>query len=233
MIKRSLELENKRDAAVAHYAELARIGKVLASPARLRLLDLLRQGPSSVEALAEEAGLTLANASQHLKEMRRAGLLRADRRGHFVECRLASEEVSRLFAAVRGLAEAVLPEMDRVRAELDVLDEERRAGILRRIRRREVTVLDVRPQPEFRAGHLPGARSVPLPELRRRLDEIPKDREVIACCRGPYCTMAAEAVDVLRKAGYRAQHLDLGPPDLLARGFILEVVDNETEEGTE
>ena len=225
MIKRTLKHANKRDTALAHYRELARIGKVLASPTRLQLFDLLRQAPRSVETIAELAGLTIANASQHLKEMRGAGVVTATRRGHFVEYRLASAEVSRLFGAVRELAEALLPEMDRVRVELGVLAEPERDEILRRIRKREVTVLDVRPAAEFNAGHLPGALSVPLDELRRRLDEIRRDREVVACCRGPYCTMAAEAVEVLRKAGYRARPLDLGAPDLRERGFLLEVVD--------
>lgn len=231
MIKRSLKSANKRDTALAHYAQLARIGKVLASQTRLRLLDLLRQGPRSVDALAGLAGLSEANASQHLKEMRRAGLVETTRRGHFVEYRLAGEDVSRLFAGLRQLAEAVLPEMDRVRAELGVLDEEQRTGLLRRIRKREVTLLDVRPEEEFRAGHLPGARSLPLGQLRRRLDEIPREREVIAYCRGPYCTMAVEAVEVLRKAGYRANPLDLGAPDLRERGLLLQVVNTEPPEG--
>ncbi len=226
-----MKFENKRAAALAHYAQLARIGKALGSQTRLRLLDLLRQGPRSVEALAGLAGLTVPNASQHLQELRRAGLLIATRRGHFVEYRLAAEDVSRLFAGLRELAEAVLPEMDRVRAELGVLDEERRAELLRRIRKREVTLLDVRPEEEFRAGHLPGARSLPLEQLRRRLPEIPREREVIAYCRGPYCTMAAEAVELLRRAGYRAHPLDLGAPDLGARGLLLEVVNSEPPEG--
>lgn len=231
LIKQTLKFAGRRETAVAHYGEVARIGKVLASPTRLRLLDLLRQAPRSVETIAELAGLSVANASQHLKEMRSAGLVTTTRRGHFVEYRLASEQVSRLFCAVRDLAEALLPEMDRVRAELGMLPEAERDEILRRIRRREVTLLDVRPAREFEAGHVAGAQSVPLEELRRRIGEIPRNREVVACCRGPYCTLAAEAVELLRKAGYRARHLDLGPPDLRERGFLLEVVEPDTQEG--
>ena len=213
-----------RRAALAHYDELARIGKVLASPVRLRLLDLLRQGSRNVESLAREAGVSVANASQHLQQMRAAHLVRTDKRGQHVEYRLASEEVSAAFGALRELAETILPEMDRLRRDLHSLEAGEREELLARVRRGEVTLLDVRPAEEYRAGHLPGARSIPLPELRARLGEIPRSREVVAYCRGRYCSMASDAVAILRSAGYRATHLDLGAPDLRARGVRLSTV---------
>jgi rhodanese-related sulfurtransferase len=211
---------------VAHYDEVARIGKVLASPVRLRLLDLLRQGARHVEGLAEEAGISVANASQHLKLMRAARLVTAERRGQQVEYRLADEGVSTLFGGLRQLAEALLPEMDRLRQALGVLGEPEREALLDLIRRGRVTLVDVRPPEEYRAGHLPGARSLPLDQLRRRLGELPRDREVIATCRGPYCAMAAEAVTILAAAGFRARHLDLGVADLRARDLPIATGDD-------
>lgn len=210
---------SSRGAALSHYGELARIGKVLASPVRLRLLDLLRQGSRTVETLAAAAGLPVANSSQHLQLMRRARLVEADREGQFVKYRLAGEGVSRVFSAMRDLAETLLPEMDRLRRELSGLGPEERVTLLARVRRGEVTLLDVRPAEEYRAGHLAGARSIPLPQLAVRLGELPRDREVVAYCRGPYCSMALEAVSVLESSGFRARHLDLGVPELRGRRF--------------
>ncbi len=211
--------ESNESSARAHYGELARIGKVLASPVRLHLVDLLRQGPRSVEALAEAAGASVANTSQHLQLLRSAKLVAAERRGQRIEYRLADEDVSRVFDALRRLAEALLPEMDRLRRELRVLDPAERERLLTRVRRGAVTLLDVRPADEYRAGHLPGAHSIPLGVLRTRLFEIPRDREVVAYCRGPYCPLAVEAVAILEAAGYQARHLDLGVPELRARRF--------------
>jgi rhodanese-related sulfurtransferase len=212
-------IESPRSAAVSHYAELARIGKALASPARLRLFDLLRQGSRTVDALAEAAGLSVANSSQHLQLMRRARLVEAERQGSFVTYRLADDRVSRVFAAVRELAETVLPEMDRLRRALGALEPAEREALLDRVRRGDVTLLDVRPADEYRAGHLPGARSIPLSELPSRVSELPRGGEVVAYCRGPYCSMALEAVAVLESSGYPARHLDLGVPELRARRF--------------
>jgi rhodanese-related sulfurtransferase len=208
-----------RAAALAHYGELARVAKALASPVRLRLVDLLRQGDRTVEAIAGEAGVSVANASQHLQQLRRARLVSAARSGPFVTYRLAEHAVSALFAAVRQAAEAILPELDRLRRDLQALAPEERAALLARIRQGDVTLLDVRPPDEYRAGHLPGALGIPLRELPARLAELPRHREVVAYCRGPYCSMAVEAVSVLRSSGYRASHLDLGIPELRARRF--------------
>jgi rhodanese-related sulfurtransferase len=214
-----------RSAAQSHYVELARVAKALASPVRLKLLDLLRQGSRTVDALAEAAGVSVANSSQHLQHMRRAKVVTAERQGQFVKYRLADEAVSRVFASVRELAATLLPEMDALRRELEALDPEEREALLDRIRRGLVTLLDVRPAEEYRAGHLPGALSVPLSEIPGRLRDLPRDREIVAYCRGPYCSMALEAVSLLRSSGYRARHLDLGIPELRAQRFRISAGD--------
>ena len=204
----------QRSAAMAHYEELARLGKAIASPARLRLIDLLRQGPRSVDVLAEQAGLEVANVSQHLQQLRAAHLVASDKDGQRVVYRLATKDVGHLFVCLRLLGEAVLPELDRLKSTLQVHDVEKRNVLLQRIARGEVTVLDVRPFEEWRGGHLLDALHIPLQELPARVGELPKKRDVVAYCRGPYCPMALSAVEILRGAGYRADHLDLGPADL-------------------
>ncbi|MCC7386543.1 MAG: metalloregulator ArsR/SmtB family transcription factor [Deltaproteobacteria bacterium] len=218
-----------RDLALAHYGELARIGKALGSPVRLQILDLLRQGPRSVESIAEQSGVTLANTSQHLQQLRAARLVDSEKHAQRVVYRLADDTVSLLFAAMRDLAEALLPELDRIREELDAADEESRTALLQEIRAKKVTLIDVRPRDEYRAGHVPGAISIPLEELKLRLTEIPKARQVVAYCRGPYCPLALAAVAVLESAGFKARHLDLGAPDLPARRFKLAVVEGDAD----
>lgn len=203
-----------RQAALAHYGEIARLGKALASPVRLQLIDLLRQGPRTVEELTALAGLTVANGSRHLQQLRAARLVASGREGRFIRYRLTDAGVSAAFSALRDLAEALLPEMDRLGRTLGVLTVEERAEVLAALRRGRATLLDVRPAAEFEAGHLPGARSIPLGELPGRLAEVPRSRPVVAYCRGPYCPMAVDAAALLRAAGYRARHLDLGPADL-------------------
>jgi rhodanese-related sulfurtransferase len=207
----------------ALYQQLERIGQALASAPRLALLDLLRQAPRTVEALARQAGLTLANASQHLKVLRQARLVETAKRGVYVVYRLADGSVSGFFAALRGLAEARLAEVQEMarafverRGRFEPVD---RARLLARVRAGAITVLDVRPAEEYRAGHIAGARSLPLPELKRRLVELPRDREIVAYCRGPYCVLAPEAVRLLRARGYRAVALDDGVPEWRGRGL--------------
>lgn len=205
------------------YEQLARIGKAVSAPKRIELLDLLCQGPRTVEALAEQASLSVANASQHLQVLRGARLVDAEKRGLFVEYRLADDEVCRFFLSLRGLAESRLAEVERVTSEYF----ERRAAmeplrgdeLLRRVKTGEVTVLDVRPVEEFRAGHIPKALSIPVDELASRIDELPKNREIVAYCRGPYCVMAIEAVALLRKRGYEANRMEFGVADWRARGW--------------
>jgi rhodanese-related sulfurtransferase/DNA-binding transcriptional ArsR family regulator len=214
-----------RNAALGHYEELARLGRAIASPARLRMIDLLRQGPRSVEALAEQAGLEMANASHHLQQMRAARLVVSEKEGQRVVYRLASNDVGHLFVSLRLLAESVLPEFDRIKAALHVNDDDKRGELLQRIARGEVTVLDVRPKEEWQSGHLLDAMHIPLPELQARVQELPKKRPVVAYCRGPFCPMALTAVDLLRDAGFEAEHLDLGPADVAAgTGFARRLV---------
>ena len=205
------------------YEQLARIGKAASSPKRVELLDLLCQCPRTVEALAELSSLSVANASQHLKVLRAARLVEARKKGLYVEYRLADEDVGRFFVSLRAIAGSRLAEVEQApRAYF-----EGRGGgeavegdeLLRRVRRGEVTVLDVRPAEEYRAGHIPGAVSIPVGELKARLKELPRDREVVAYCRGPYCVMAVEATELLQKKGYKAHRMEQGVADWRARGW--------------
>jgi len=208
------------------YEQFARLGKAVAAPKRLELLDLLCQGPRTVEAIAEQASLSVANASQHLQILRAARLVEAEKKGLYVEYRLADAEVCRFFHALRGLAESRLAEVDQVthayfqqRGAMEAVPGDE---LLRRVKSGEVTVLDVRPIEEYRAGHIPGALSVPLADLKTRLKELPKDRDVVAYCRGPYCVMAVDAVELLRKKGFRAHRMEQGVVDWRARGWRVE-----------
>jgi rhodanese-related sulfurtransferase len=210
----------------AVYEQFARLGKAISASKRLELLDLLCKGPRTVEALAGQAAISVANASQHLQVLRAARLVDAQKKGLYVEYRLADEEVCRFFFALRGLAESRLAEVERVAREYV---EERGAmeavesdELLRRVQSGEVTVLDVWPSEEFRAGYIPGALSIPVGELKARLKELPKDGEVVAHCRGPYCVMAVEAVELLRKKGFKAHRMERGFVDWRARGFRVE-----------
>ena len=213
------------------YEQFARLGKAVSAPKRLELLDLLCQGPRTVEALAEQAAISVANASQHLQILRAARLVEAEKKGFYVEYRLADEQVCRFFHSLRGLAETRLAEVEQVtRAYLEergALEAVQSTELLRRVRDGEVTVLDVRPSEEYRAGHIPGALSVPLSELRKRLAELPKNREVVAYCRGPYCVMAIDAVNLLRKKGFKAHRMEQGVADWRARGWRVETSNEE------
>ncbi len=208
------------------YAQFARVGKAVSAPKRLELLDLLCQGPRTVEALADQAAMSIANASQHLQVLRAAGLVEAEKNGLYVEYQLADDQVGRFFHALRGLAEVRLVEVRQVtRDYLSARGAMEAVGgdeLLRRVRNGDVTVLDVRPALEYRAGHIPGALSVPLTELKKRMASLPKRRELVAYCRGPYCVMSIEAVEVLRKQGFRARRLEQGVTDWRARGWRVE-----------
>ena len=199
------------------YAEFARIGKALASPARIEILDLLAQSEKTVEAIAVGAGLTVKNASAHLRTLRQARLVETRKEAQFVHYRLASDAVLALVRDVQAVGRAQLAEVDHVaRAYLSARDELEPIGVSE-LRQRsangDVTVLDVRPADEYDAGHIPGALSIPVTELERRLDSLPRDRDVVAYCRGPYCVYAVEAVEVLRRHGFRARRMDVGLPD--------------------
>jgi rhodanese-related sulfurtransferase len=208
------------------YAQLSRIGKALASPKRLELLGLLCESPRTVEALARLASLSTANASQHLRALHHARLVETDRRGLFVEYRVADERVVRFLHLTGELAESRLAEIRNVMADFlqvrGTLEAVSEKELLRRVRSGDVTVLDVRPIEEYREGHIPGALSLPLPHLRARLAELPRDREIVAYCRGRYCLMAVEAVRLLRQAGYRAHRMEHGVVDWRTRGWKIE-----------
>lgn len=208
------------------YELVARIGKAVASPKRLELLELLSQGPKSVEALAGQADISVRLASAHLKELRVNRLVDAERRGRNVIYRLASPEIARLWVELRMLAEDRLFELQEAMRELGEPDGtwrgERREALLRKARRGDVVVLDVRPGDEYAERHLPFARSVPLAELRSRLAELPRDKPIVAYCRGPFCLMSDEAVKLLARRGFRASKLADGVCEWMAAGLPLE-----------
>jgi len=208
------------------YEQLAHIGKSLSAGPRLEILDLLCQGPRTVEVLAEQAGQSVANTSHHLQVLKRARLVEAHKEGVHVTYSLAGDEVCAFFVALRGLAESRLLEIEEVtqqylkeRGQMEAID---RGSLVQRVKSGDVIVLDVRPPEEYQAGHIPGAISVPLADLKRKLTELPRDREIVAYCRGPYCVLAVEAVELLRKKGFKAIRLEDGVPDWRARGFPVE-----------
>ena len=207
------------------YEQFARIGHALSTPKRLEILDVLGQGERSVEALASEANLSVPNASQHLKVLRSARLVDSRRAGAYVYYRLADSAVWRLWAALRGLGELRLTEIGELLRSLssdEGLEPLDRPALWRLVQEGQVTVLDVRPSAEFAAGHLPGAVSIPLEDLGRRLSEIPGDQLVVAYCRGPYCVLAVQAVELLRHHGFAARRLQDGFPEWREDGLPVE-----------
>jgi rhodanese-related sulfurtransferase/DNA-binding transcriptional ArsR family regulator len=198
----------------ALWQEFAAVGKALASPKRLELLDLLAQGERSVEALARAAGLGVTSCSAHLQTLRHAGLVRTRRAGTTIHYSLAGHDVAALLVSVRAVAAAHRAEVDRARRDYlggdhDV-DHVSREDLLARLRAGDVVVVDVRPGPEYRAGHVPGAVSIPLQELAARLSDLPPDVEVVAYCRGAYCVLAHDAVRLLHAHGRAARRLAEG-----------------------
>lgn len=208
------------------YGQYARIGKALSNPHRLELLELLAQGERTVDALATESGLTMANASQHLQTLREAGLVDSRKVGLFVHCRLADPAVFELCRCLRMVAEKRLAELERLVREhfgdrsdpVPVPMKE----LLERAKRGDVVILDTRPAHEFAAGHIAGAISVPVEELQDRLRKLPRSKEFVAYCRGPYCIYADRAVEMLRTSGRRARRLVDGFPEWKAAGLPVE-----------
>src|SRR5919202_5706330 len=205
------------------YAQFARIGHTVASPKRIELLDLLGQGEKTVEQLAEQSSTPLKNTSAHLRVLRQARLVETRREGTYVYYRLAGEDVFQFVRDLQTLGRNRLAEVERV-ANLyidgrDELEPVSLKELRRRMREGDVTVIDVRPEEEYRAGHIPGALSIPVAQLKRRLAEIPKRREAVAYCRGPYCVYSVEAVGILRKHGYRARRAGEGLPEWRASGL--------------
>lgn len=205
------------------YEQVARIGKAVASPKRLELIELLCQGEKTVEMLAAQSEISVKLASAHLKELRVARLVDTRKDGKYVVYRLASTSVADLWVNLRSEAEERLVELQMALASIvehgDDLQGVSRADILRRAATGEVLVLDVRPEDEYAVAHLPHARSLPVDELKKRIAELPKDVPVVAYCRGPFCLMAKDAVELLRKKGFQAFHLTDGVAEWRARGL--------------
>ncbi|MEP7102694.1 MAG: metalloregulator ArsR/SmtB family transcription factor [Burkholderiales bacterium] len=205
------------------YEQVARIGKAVASPKRLELIELLCQGEKTVEVLAAQAEISIKLTSAHLKELRQARLVETRKDGKYVLYRLASTSVADLWVTLRSEAEERLVELQVALANLvehrDDLTGFDRAALLKKAKAGEVLVLDVRPAEEFATAHLPYARSIPVDELKKRLAELPKDTPVVAYCRGPFCLMAKDAVELLRKKGYQVFHLTDGVAEWRARGL--------------
>lgn len=219
--------------AIAHrefkdrlFGQFARVGKAISSPRRLEIVDLLAQGERTVEEIAKETSVSVASASQHLQVLKASRMVEARREGLYVHYRLADEEVFRTWQAVRTFAESRLAEVDEVidayLEDRDALEAVDAAELMERMSDGSVVVLDVRPEEEYRAGHIPGALSVPVDALDAALQTLPKDREIVAYCRGPYCVFSDEAVALLRSRGYRAYRLRQGLPDWRAAGMPVE-----------
>jgi rhodanese-related sulfurtransferase/biotin operon repressor len=208
------------------FHNLARIGTALSSPVRLEFLELLAQGERSVDQLATLTGVSVANTSQHLQKLKAAGLIVGRKEGQYVHYRLAGDEIVELLGALGRTGAAYLAEVERtVRlyfAAKDDLEPVPARELLERARKGLVTVLDVRPQEEFAQGHVPGAVNIPVHELEKRLAELPKRREVVAYCRGPYCLMSYDAVVLLRKKGLKARRLQDGLPEWRLAGLPVQ-----------
>jgi rhodanese-related sulfurtransferase/biotin operon repressor len=208
------------------FSQLARIGTALSSNVRLELLELLAQRERSVDDLSALTGATVANASQHLQKLRQAGLIVGRKQGQFVFYRAASDKVVGLLAALTQVGEAHDAEIERIVrlyfVSKDDFEPVPAAELLDRARRGLVTVLDVRPPDEYAAGHVPGAVNIPVNQLEKRLNELPRRKEVIAYCRGPFCLMSYEAVQLLRKKGMKARRLRDGMPQWRIAGLPVE-----------
>ena len=208
------------------FAQIARVGKALGNANRLELLEHLAQGERGVEQLAAVSGLSVANTSQHLQALRRLGLVSARKEGLRVFYALSGDDVVALLDTVRRVAEDRIAEVQRLVGTYlttrDALEPIAAKELLGRARKGLVTVLDVRPEEEYEAGHLPGAINIPLAKLAGRLNRLPKDKEIVAYCRGPYCVLAFEAVARLRKKGLQARRLEDGYPEWRMRGLPVE-----------
>jgi ArsR family transcriptional regulator len=212
------------------FEQFGRIGKAVSSATRLALLELLAQGEKPVDLIARQIDLSVTNTSNHLKVLRSAGLVQARREGSFVHYRLADDSVLALLRSLQETARRRLAEVRQIvadyYAEPESLEPVGAEELRERMRKRGLVVLDVRPRDEYAAGHIPGALSIPLDELERRLGELPRDREIVAYCRGAYCVFALEAMAILRAHGFEARRLEEGMPDWSARGFDVERGEN-------
>ncbi len=208
------------------FEQFARIGRAVSAPLRLAILDVLAQSERTVEEIAREIGASVANASQHLQHLRAARLVASRREGLFIYYRIADEKVLRLWQVIRDVGEARYAEIEEVvrtyLKERETMHSVDAGELSRLIRTGDVVVLDVRTPAEYAAGHIPTARSIPVGELQKRLRELPKRRQIVAYCRGPYCVMTDEAVSILQKRGYRVARLDIGLPDWKLLGLPVE-----------
>ncbi|WP_163557365.1 metalloregulator ArsR/SmtB family transcription factor [Halomonas sp. NO4] len=211
------------------YEQLAQLGRALGHANRLELLELLAQAEYPVDALAEAAGISVANASQHLQQLRRAGLVTARREGRQMRYALTDERIVTLLGLLGEVARGHLAEVERLMGRLfadedadGALEPISREALAERLASGEVTLLDVRPTAEYRTGHLPGALNLPLEDLEARLARLPQDQEVVAYCRGPYCVMSHEAVKLLRRHGFRVRRFEEGYPEWKAAGLPVE-----------
>ncbi len=216
-------MENPKQAL---FDQVATVAKALGHAHRLELLEFLAQGERSVEALVEKTDLSVGNTSQHLQQLRRAGLVSSRRDGKYILYRLSGDEVVVLVAALRTVAEQNLAEVQQVLAgyfhDRDSLEAVTSATLMSRIREASVTILDVRPQDEYAAGHLPGALNIPLAQLQSQLALLPRDQQIVAYCRGPYCVLSFEAVAALRKLGFDIRRYEAGFPEWQAAGLPVE-----------
>ena len=208
------------------FQQLARVGSALSSGTRLEFLELLAQGERTVDQLATMTGVSVANTSQHLQKLRQAGLILGRKQGQYVFYRLTGDNVVGLLEALGDVGETHLAEVERIvrlyMAAKDDLEPVPAKELLDRVRKSLVTVLDVRPPDEFAAGHVPGAVNIPIHELEKRLSELPKRKEVVAYCRGPYCLMSYDAVQLLRRKGLKARRLEGGLPEWRHAGMPIE-----------
>jgi rhodanese-related sulfurtransferase/DNA-binding transcriptional ArsR family regulator len=221
---------NHRDFKDRLYAQFARVGKALGSPHRIEILELLAQGERTVDSLATEIGLSLANTSQHLQALRQAALVEGRKEGLFVYYRLAEPAVFELCATIRHVAERRLADLERL-LNVHFGDRSQPAAVgmrdlLERMRSNDVIVLDARPASEYEAGHIAGALSVPIDELQQRLRSLPRDKEYVAYCRGPYCVYADRAVELLTKSRRRARRLMEGFPEWRAAGLPIAIAES-------
>ena len=217
---------NKRNIKDLLYEQVARIGKAVASPKRLELLEILAQGEKTVEALSLELSIDVKLASAHLKALRDARLVDSRRDGKYIAYRLSGDDVAGLWVHLRQVAQEHLVELrvaiDRMVADPEKLAKVNRQELLQQARRGDVIVIDVRPESEYDAGHLPFARSMPVAELEQRLAELPRRREIVAYCRGPFCMFADEALKLLHARGYKARKILDGVSEWQAAGLPLE-----------
>lgn len=219
-------MSNSKSLKGAVYEQVARIGKALSSPQRLEMLGVLSQSPRSVESLAEQTGLTIANASRHLQVLKSARLVESERQGPMAIYRLADESVDVFFRTLTKMAEGRLAEIGHIvkqfqngKEDLEPVD---RDALLKAVRKGEVMVLDVRPREEFENAHIRGALSMPIKELEKRISELPKKQKIAAYCRGPYCMFAVTAAEALRKKGYDAVVLRDSVQDWKSMGFPVD-----------